>query len=110
MDDVALQSRAVSSFAPRRNVCSSFAQGCLSLREGTSFRFAPSLAAAVLLLALASGCTSFRQYVHNGFKVGPNYCDPGAPVPDHYIDANDRRVREETVDHSEWWTVFNDSV
>ena len=27
-----------------------------------------------------AGCTSFRDYVHNGFKVGPTYKKPPAPV------------------------------
>jgi hypothetical protein len=26
--------------------------------------------------ALAGGCTSWQEYVHNGFKVGPNYRKP----------------------------------
>ncbi len=28
-----------------------------------------------IILAL-SGCTSFHDYIHNGFKVGPNYARP----------------------------------
>ena len=31
------------------------------------------------ILSLA-GCTSLSDYVHNGFKVGPNYCPTPAPV------------------------------
>ncbi len=33
--------------------------------------------AAIVFLG---GCTSWREYVHNGFKVGPNYSKPPAPV------------------------------
>ncbi len=47
---------------------------------------------AVAVIAL--GCTGPREYVHNGFKVGPNYCQPAAPVADTWIDANDQRVRK----------------
>jgi NodT family efflux transporter outer membrane factor (OMF) lipoprotein len=61
------------------------------------------------LLALA-GCTSLSEYVHNGFKVGPNYKRPPAPVAEHWIDDNDKRVRSEEGDDSHWWTLFNDPV
>jgi NodT family efflux transporter outer membrane factor (OMF) lipoprotein len=71
-------------------------------------RFAP-----VSLVALAislCGCTSLHDYVHNGFKVGPNYCPPAAPVAQQWIDAADKRVRTEADDLSRWWTVFRDPV
>jgi NodT family efflux transporter outer membrane factor (OMF) lipoprotein len=61
-------------------------------------------------VVMASGCTSWREYVHNGFKVGPNYCKPPAPVAKDWIDANDQRVRITSEDLSKWWTVFNDPV
>jgi len=66
----------------------------------------------VLLLstALAVGCTSPRQWIANGFKVGPEYCDPGAMVADDWIDADDRRVIDDPVDHVAWWATFNDPV
>ena len=38
------------------------------------------MAAACCLAVCLSGCTSLSDYVHNGFKVGPNYCKPNAPV------------------------------
>ncbi len=49
-----------------------------------------------------------NQYVRNGFKVGPNYCPPPAPVARQWIDADDVRVRTDADDLSEWWTVFHD--
>jgi NodT family efflux transporter outer membrane factor (OMF) lipoprotein len=67
----------------------------------------------VLLGALAlavGGCTTLRDYVHNGFKVGPNYKRPPAPTADHWIDADDVRVRSAEADYSHWWTVFNDPI
>ena len=67
-------------------------------------------AVAISVLLAGGGCTSFRDYVHNGFKVGPNYGTPPAPVAEHWIDANDVRVREASNDLSRWWTVFNDPV
>jgi NodT family efflux transporter outer membrane factor (OMF) lipoprotein len=56
------------------------------------------------------GCTTLGEYVHNGFKVGPNYKRPPAPVAQRWIDADDVRVRSEPEDDSHWWTVFNDPV
>ena len=56
------------------------------------------------------GCTGPREYVHNGFKVGPNYCPPGAQVANNWIDATDKRVRTESEDLNHWWRVFNDPV
>jgi NodT family efflux transporter outer membrane factor (OMF) lipoprotein len=60
--------------------------------------------------ALAGGCTSWREYLDNGFKVGPNYRKPPAPVAKQWIDADDQRVRTAWEDSSKWWTVFNDPV
>lgn len=56
------------------------------------------------------GCTSVCDYVRNGFKVGPNYGKPPAPVSSEWIDAADMRVRKESGDLSKWWTVFNDPI
>src|SRR5262249_14218027 len=65
-----------------------------------------------LLIAsvLSGGCTTLSEYVHNGFKVGPNYGRPPAPVAKDWIDAADVRVRKEEEDLSKWWTVFHDPV
>jgi outer membrane protein TolC len=54
------------------------------------------------------GCTGMGDYVHNGFKVGPNYCPPAGPVAAHWIDAYDSRLRGDTGDLCCWWTVFRD--
>ena len=70
----------------------------------------PVLALVFTAVALTSGCTSWREYVHNGFKVGPNYGKPPAPVAKGWIDADDQRVRTASDDLSKWWTVFNDPV
>src|SRR5208283_721815 len=70
----------------------------------------PVTVLGALLVLFACGCTSVSEYVHNGFKVGPNYKRPPAPVAEHWIDANDARVRSVEEDDSHWWTVFNDPV
>lgn len=59
---------------------------------------------------LAVGCTSPRQWLANGCKVGPNYCPPRVELSDEWIDANDRRVITDRVDHASWWATFNDPV
>jgi NodT family efflux transporter outer membrane factor (OMF) lipoprotein len=62
------------------------------------------------LTLLLSGCTSFRDYVHNGFKVGPNYHRPPALSAEHWIDESDKRVRTDCDDLASWWTVFDDPL
>jgi NodT family efflux transporter outer membrane factor (OMF) lipoprotein len=66
---------------------------------------------ALLPIFLIAGCsTGLHEYVHNGFKVGPNYCRPAAPVAENWIDYQDSRVISEPPQHWAWWTVFNDPV
>lgn len=68
----------------------------------------------VLSLAVLSvcfgGCTSWSEYVRNGFKVGPNYCPPGAETADDWIDANDPNVRTDPAEDAAWWQAFQDPV
>ena len=64
---------------------------------------------APLVLSLM-GCTTLRTYVANGFKVGPKYETPPAPVAKDWIDADDKRIRKDDDDHNKWWAVFNDPV
>jgi outer membrane protein TolC len=61
----------------------------------------------LVTIALSSGC-QLNNWVHNGFKVGPNYCQPAAPVSSEWIDAYDERVRQELPANEDWWYVFND--
>lgn len=57
-----------------------------------------------------SGCvmTGPMEWVRNGFKVGPNYCRPPAPVAEEWIQASDERVQNRHV--RDWWTVFHDAT
>jgi NodT family efflux transporter outer membrane factor (OMF) lipoprotein len=66
-----------------------------------------SFVLAVAML-LPGGCTPWREYVRNGFKVGPNYCPPPAPVAESWIDAGDARLKPVAADLSQWWTVLGD--
>ena len=75
-------------------------------------RLVRSLWAVAILVSLLSpaGCTSMREYLRNGFKVGPNYVPPPAPVAEDWIDATDKRVRSDEDDLAGWWTVFGDPL
>ncbi len=74
-------------------------------------RFSRCAALVLASLALAcSGCTSLREYLSNGFKVGPNYKTPPAPVAENWIDARDQRVRGDEDDLAGWWTIFGDPL
>jgi NodT family efflux transporter outer membrane factor (OMF) lipoprotein len=65
---------------------------------------------AFLALAVC-GCTPLSDYIHNGFKVGPEYRKPPAPVAVDWIDAADKRIRRGPDDDlSQWWKVFHDPV
>ena len=65
------------------------------------------LAGAVLL---SSGCvtTSPLDYIRNGFKVGPNYCRPPAPVAEQWIETGSPNVRSRHLQYADWWSVFKD--
>jgi NodT family efflux transporter outer membrane factor (OMF) lipoprotein len=67
--------------------------------------------AVLLTLALSGpGCTPVTEYIHNGFKVGPNYRKPPAAVAPDWIDASDQRLRRSPEVMSHWWKVFHDPV
>jgi NodT family efflux transporter outer membrane factor (OMF) lipoprotein len=82
--------------------------------RGTEWLRRPSrwVSGGTLVLAILAlgGCTTLDDYVHNGFKVGPNFKRPPAPVAKHWIDAADVRVHEGEGDDSHWWTAFNDPL
>ena len=64
---------------------------------------------AGLLLGI-SGCTSLSEWVRNGFKVGPNYCPPTAPVSAEWVDHADPHVLSSAAMDQAWWEVFNDPI
>src|SRR5271157_5772358 len=69
-------------------------------------------AALVIAAMLPCGCVTenLRQYVHNGFKVGPNYCRPPAPVAAEWIQASDPRTQGPPPRDCDWWEVFQDPI
>ncbi len=56
------------------------------------------------------GCTSMHQWWDNGFKIGPEYCQPAAPVSEDWIDSTDVRLTSESPDNGHWWAVFDDPM
>lgn len=68
-----------------------------------------ALGTACLLLLLLTGC-GFSHWVNNGFRVGPDYCPPGAAVAQSWIDVDKAQVDPCLPDFPEWWAVFEDPV
>jgi NodT family efflux transporter outer membrane factor (OMF) lipoprotein len=65
---------------------------------------------AVLALLLPAGCvtTGPLAWVRNGFKVGPEYCRPPAPVAPAWSEATNAKVQSRHLQYGDWWTVFQD--
>src|SRR5262245_62156759 len=80
------------------------------LGQGNSARQQLEFAALIALALCTGGCTSVREYVHNGFKVGTNYLRPAVPVADEWIDSRNPRVASVPGDYRAWWRVFGDPV
>src|SRR6516162_2966354 len=57
------------------------------------------------ILQRLNGC---GEWIHNGFKVGPNYQKPPAPVASEWIDSKAKGINTATKDLAGWWRVFND--
>jgi len=72
------------------------------------FTLATGLAAVALVSLCLAGCTGPKEWIANGFKVGPNYGAPAAPTSEAWIEANDPRLKTSAEDNARWWTVFND--
>jgi NodT family efflux transporter outer membrane factor (OMF) lipoprotein len=68
-----------------------------------------ALSVALVGIVSAGGCrTSLPQWWRNGFKVGPNYSVPEAPVAAQWIDVAEGKVPCEPAGDGAWWTVFHD--
>ena len=97
-------------FPPLKAECLTICPACGPIVLRPCAHLLAGVATLVTLSLLTCGCTSVSEYIHNGFKVGPNYQRPPAPVAKDWIDAADVRVRKQSDDLSRWWTVFNDPV
>jgi len=60
------------------------------------------------MISLSSGCvaTGPVDWIRNGFKVGPNYEQPPAPVAEGWIEAKNDSVQNRYL--QDWWRVFQD--
>lgn len=75
---------------------------------GESFRRCALTLLWVSVATASAGCTGLSQWVHNGFKVGPNHESPAAPVASDWIDSRTAGVSNSPVQDRAWWTVFHD--
>jgi NodT family efflux transporter outer membrane factor (OMF) lipoprotein len=84
-----------------------------SRRPGPIQRAASLLSFCALagVALMQAGCTtSLKDYVHNGYKVGPNFQCPAAALPERWIDENDPHVAKGAPNLASWWDVFGDPV
>jgi NodT family efflux transporter outer membrane factor (OMF) lipoprotein len=81
-------------------------------------KYAKQFAVSILLGMACAGC-QLDQWVKNGFKVGPNYSTPPAPVATEWIDYRTPSTQPamqpatqpaSSAQYDEWWRVFNDPV
>src|SRR5262249_13544714 len=68
------------------------------------------LAVVCGLAVLAGGCTTLREWVHNGFKLGPNFHEPPAAVSPAWIDAADPSLVSKPALVDAWWNLFHDAA
>ena len=68
----------------------------------------PALTVLLVAVFFNAGCilTTPGQWIRNGFKVGPDYGKPTAPVAEDWIQADDSSVQRQHM--QEWWRVFGD--
>jgi len=83
--------------------------GGISRSRKTSLSQIIIITVAFLFISVA-GCTSWRDYIRNGFKVGPNYCKPDAPVADRWIDSENPNVSSGPANDEAWWQSLHDPV
>ncbi len=64
----------------------------------------------ILLLALLSGgcARDIRQWARNGFKLGPNFTRPPAPVAPAWLDSDNPEFEGAPICDRQWWTTFGD--
>src|SRR6478735_10035675 len=70
-----------------------------------------TLCTCTMIALLASGC-GLGEWASNGFKVGPNYKPPPAPVAPQWIDYQrpEEQAQTQPAELKQWWRVFGDPV
>lgn len=56
------------------------------------------------------GLIAWSLLIGGCIKLGPNFVRPSAAVEEQWIDIGDPKIKSESADYSNWWTVFNDPV
>jgi len=51
-----------------------------------------------------------REFVANGFKVGPAYRKPAAPIAADWIEAGNPRLKNDAPNYADWWSAFEDPI
>ncbi len=70
-----------------------------------------ALVLCLTLTLVVGGCmTGPREWLRNGLKVGPNFCEPPAPVAEDWIDGESVELRPAAADYGCWWAAFNDAT
>ncbi len=69
------------------------------------------IAMPVTIAGILTGC-GLGQWVRNGFKVGPNYEEPSAPLAQQWIDYRGEpgAATQPAASLAQWWNAFNDPV
>jgi NodT family efflux transporter outer membrane factor (OMF) lipoprotein len=62
------------------------------------------------LALCAAGCTSWRDYFCNGFKVGPNYREPCTATAQNWIDEGNPHISSAAPNDAAWWQTLNDPI
>src|SRR5947207_1527460 len=62
----------------------------------------------VIVLLTSPGCSGVSHWIHNGFRVGPNYCPPPAPLAEEWLEQDEKSVVAAPPEDFAWWGVFND--
>jgi NodT family efflux transporter outer membrane factor (OMF) lipoprotein len=62
------------------------------------------------LAFLTSGCTSFKQWKANGYKVGPEYHRPHADINANWLETAGLQGVVPVDNYGAWWSEFNDPV
>ena len=80
------------------------------VRRQEGYKPCPPFLAALLLAItpLVAGCGGLGQWYRNGFQVGPNYCTASAAISEHWIDADNPRLKSLEMNNACWWAVFHD--
>src|SRR5437764_14381878 len=90
--------------------CASIVPG---MRSSVPRAIGSSMAALISLgLCLLLGGCELNEWARNGFKVGPNYQPPRAPVAQTWIDyqPGESQPPSNPEGLAQWWRVYNDPV